>query len=353
MSPTPGASSPGPPPGGESGSNGGDAGSDVALAARRESALERLKKALAAREKPAPQLSGYPLWKARKILSLLGIDESRLKVRYTEEDEREKNAVVSQRPRAGSPIDLDDDASKIELTVADTSMVRYLPQLYQRTDLTGRNFVRDLLWIFQHQFNQTEEKLEHLERFFDPLECPSEFLSYIASWVALTVEDDWPEAKKRNLIKKAVELYHLRGTPRGLKIFLKIFTGVDPQIHENVWPFDGVTVGVSSTVGVDTILMHSVDRAHSFVVEVPLPIQDVDAATIQKIHRIIEKEKPAHTDYYVIFAAPEEEELDTGITVGVTSTIGVDTWVGGAEAEAYFPMEDDAGAMGSADYEQA
>lgn len=340
MTPATGGTS--PPPGGE-----GESESEIGVAARRESALERLKKALAARERPAPQLAGYSLAKARKILRLLGVDESRLKIGYTESDDHEKNAVVSQRPRAGAPIDLEDESARIELKVADTSIARYLPQLYQRTDLTGRNFVRDLLWIFQHQFNQTEEKLENLERFFDPLECPSDFLSYIASWVALTVEDDWPEAKKRNLIKKAVELYHLRGTPRGLKIFLKIFTGVDPKIHENVWPFDGVTVGVSSTVGVDTILMHQVDRAHSFVVEVPLPIQDVDAATIQRIHRIIEKEKPAHTDYYVIFAAPEEQEVDTGITVGITSTIGVDTWVGGEEAEAYFPMEDDGGTMES------
>jgi hypothetical protein len=37
--------------------------------------------------------------------------------------------------------------------------------------------------------------------------------------------------------------------------------------------------------------------------------------------------------------------VETGFTVGVSSTIGVDTWVGGEEAEAYFPMEDDAGGM--------
>jgi phage tail-like protein len=324
-------------------------GIEIKVAARRESALEKLKKALAARETPAPQLAGYPLEKAKKILRLLEIDEKRLKIVFTESEDRDRSTVLSQRPKSGVPIDLDDPNTKIELRVAESSIVRYLPQLYQRSDISGRNLVKDLLWIFQHIFNQTEEKLEHLERFFDPLECPSEFVNYLASWVALTVEDDWPEHKKRNLIKKAVELYHLRGTPRGLKVFLKIFTGVDPKIHENMWPYDGVTVGVSSTVGVDTILMHHADKAHCFVVEVPLPIEDVDAPTIKKIHRIIEREKPAHTDYYVIFAKPEEEEVDTGFTVGITSTIGVDTWVGGADAEAYFPLEDDAGGMGESE----
>ena len=319
--------------------NGDGDGHDIQVARRRESALERLKKALAARETPVPQLEGYTLSKARKILHLVDIDPARLRVKYSE-DERDKNLVVGQNPLPGEMIDLDDDEATIDLRVADSSVVRYLPGIFQRSDLTGRNLVRDLLWIFQHVFNQTEEKLEGLERFFDPLECPEDFLEYIASWVALTIEDDWPEAKKRNLIKKAIELYHVRGTPRGLRIYLRIFTGVDPKIHENVWPYDGVTVGISSTVGVDTILMHHVEKAHAFVVEVPLPIDDVDAATIHKIHRIIEREKPAHTEYYLVFAVPEEQEVDTGFTVGITSTVGVDTWVGGAEAEAYYPLED-------------
>ncbi len=317
-------------------------GLDVQVTARRESALERLKKKLADREVPVPQLEGYPLAKARKILRLLSIDESRLDVKYAE-SEVDRGQVIGQRPRPGEKIDLDDEEARIKLRVSDSSILRYLPNLYNRSDLTGRSFVRDLLWVFQHEFNATDEKLEGLERFFDPLECPKEFLDYIASWVALTLEDDWPEQKKRNLIKKAVELYHLRGTPRGLRVFLRIFTGVDPKIHENVWPFDGITVGVKSDVGIDTVLMHNVERSHAFVVEIPLPIEDVDAATIMKIHRIIEREKPVHTDYYVVFAAPEEKEVDTGITVGITSTVGVDTWVSGADAEAYFPMEDASG----------
>ncbi|MEZ0230743.1 MAG: phage tail protein [Planctomycetota bacterium] len=325
-------------------------GLEVQVTARRESALERLKKKLADREAPVPQLEGYPLAKARKILRLVGIDEERLEVKYAE-SEIERGQVIGQRPRPGEKIDLDDEEQKIKLRVADTSILRYLPNLYNRSDLTGRSFVRDLLWLFQHEFNSTDEKLDGLERFFDPLECPKEFLDYIASWVAFTLEDDWPEQKKRNLIKKAVELYHLRGTPRGLRVFLRIFTGVDPKIHENAWPFDGITVGISSDVGIDTVLMHHVEKAHAFVVEIPLPIEDVDPATIMKIHRIIEREKPVHTDYYVIFAAPEEKEVDTGITVGITSTVGVDTWVSGADAEAYFPMEDASGGMSSEDAE--
>lgn len=329
----------------------GDAGDGLELIARgREGALERLKKALAAREVPMPTLEGYPLRKARKILELSGIDPARVRMRVNE-DVHERGSVVRQRPKPGAKVDLEDAGQKIELTVADRSILGYLPQIYQRTDLSGRNFARDFLWIVQHLQFQTDEKLENLEQYFDPHECPREFLDYLASWVALTLEAGWPETKKRSLIKKAVELYHLRGTPRGLRVYLRIFTGVDPVIVENAWPFEGFVVGVNSTVGVDTVLTHQVNRAHTFVVHIPLPIDDVDLDTIRRIHRIIEQEKPVHTDYYLTFAEPEDDgdDADTGITVGVTSTIGVDTWIKGDAAEPFDPLGGDEGAMASAD----
>ncbi|MGE0711380.1 MAG: phage tail protein [Planctomycetota bacterium] len=304
-------------------------------ALRRESALERLKKALSEREVPTPQLEGYSLQKARKILSLVGVSPERLRVRLVEHP-GERGRVVRQRPDPGRRVDLLDPNQKIELAVAESSLLQMLPQLYQRSDLTGRNFIRELLWVIQHINFSTEEKLEHLERYFDPHECPSEFLEYLASWVALTLEAGWPEAKKRSLIKKAVELYHLRGTPRGLRVYLRLFTGVDPQIVENTWPFAGFVVGVTSTIGVDSVLTHRVNPAHAFVVRIPLPIDEVDNQTILRIHRIIEQEKPVHTDYYLIFAEREEEELDSSFTVGVSSTVGVDTWLAGDAAESYF-----------------
>jgi phage tail-like protein len=328
-----------------------DAGDGLEVVARgREGALERLKKALAAREVPMPTLEGYPLRKARKILALSGIDPARLRMRV-HEHVHERGSVVKQRPRPGARVDLEDPGQKIELTVADRSAVNFLPQIYQRSDLTGRSFVRDFLWIVQHLQFETDEKLENLDQYFDPHECPKEFLDYLASWVALTLEAGWPETKKRSLIKKAVELYHLRGTPRGLRVYLRIFTGVDPVIIENAWPFEGFVVGVSSTVGVDTVLTHQVDRAHTFVVHIPLPIDDVDIDTIRRIHRIIEQEKPVHTDYYLTFAEPEDDgdDADTGITIGVTSTIGVDTWIKGDAAEPFDPLGGDEGSMASAD----
>jgi phage tail-like protein len=243
----------------------------------------------------------------------------------------------------------------MELCVADANPIEYLPAIYQRSDISGRNFLKDFLWCFQHIFNQTREKLNHLHTYFDPLETPASFLPWLGSWVAMTLEEDWPEVKRRNLIRKAVELYQLRGTVRGIKVYLKIFTGVEPTVHENYWPFEGIQVcpfdmypthdqygneitdedirkafarpeWKGATVGEDMVEMPYIDKNHVFTIELPMQQEQVELDTIRRIHRILDREKPAHTDYYVIFQPEEEREEDFGIEVGIRSTIGVDTW---------------------------
>lgn len=331
---------------------------------KRESALEKLKRQLAENAAEMPPLEGYDLRKARKILRAATFPESKIRVRYIDSDEP-RGQVVRQYPDAGEKIDLTNELYQIELQVADKNVVDFLPSIYQRSDISGRNFLRDFLWIFEHIFNQTKEKLDNLHTYFDPLETPEKFLPWLGSWVAMVLEEDWPEIKKRNLIRKAVELYHLRGTVRGIKVYLKIFTGVEPKILENHWPFDGIQVcpypmdpGVDeirkrdekerrfrtdeeydelkkelahpdwagATIGVDMIEMPFVDKAHVFTVELPMQQDRIEVDQIKKIHRILDREKPAHTDYYLIFQPEPEKEEDFGIEVGIRSTIGVDTW---------------------------
>ena len=46
------------------------------------------------------------------------------------------------------------------LTVSRESYVKWLPSIYQRADINGRNFYRDFLWIVQHLFGSVEEILD-------------------------------------------------------------------------------------------------------------------------------------------------------------------------------------------------
>ncbi len=60
----------------------------------------------------------------------------------------------------------------------------------------------------------------------------TEFLPWLASWVALSLRDDWEENFKREFIRKIVPLYSKRGTKAALKELLHTYTGEEVSIYE-------------------------------------------------------------------------------------------------------------------------
>src|ERR1700686_1408913 len=124
-------------------------------------------------------LVGQPLKKARLLLENAGLAVGAVLYRERYEDE---NTVLEQKPAPRQMIYL---GERVVLGVARRSYVRKLPSIFQRSDATGRNFVRDLLWILPHLFSSVEDPLDVLHSYFDALETPEEFLPWLASWTAL------------------------------------------------------------------------------------------------------------------------------------------------------------------------
>jgi len=169
-----------------------------------------------------------------------------------------------------------------------SSYLANLPAIYTQNDFIGR-----FLLIFEHLLLPVDRQIDHLALLFDPRHTPAELLPWLASWVNLVLDETWPEAKRRELIRSAVELYQWRGTSRGLKEYLRIYTGVTPEIYEPVTRMD-----LSKKVDARGRL-----AAHSFVVtlRVPKP-KAVDQA---KVTTIIEAEKPAHATYQLRIEKPK------------------------------------------------
>src|SRR3712207_4373822 len=84
-----------------------------------------------------------------------------------------------------------------------------------------------------------------------PDETPADFLTWLSGWVALTLRADLDELRQRDFIARAVSLYRLRGTKRGLEELIGIYTRLGVTIWE---PSDALQVGDHSTVGLDTVL---------------------------------------------------------------------------------------------------
>lgn len=74
---------------------------------------------------------------------------------------------------------------------------------------------------------------------------------------------------------------------RGLKLFISLFTGFELHLAENEWPFNGFRIGISSTVGIDTVILPPVDKSHSFVVVMPHKFKDVSSQSIIRLHEIL------------------------------------------------------------------
>jgi phage tail-like protein len=281
-----------------------------------------------------PDVVGRALNKAQILLEDAGLQRVITLYRESYED---RDTVLEQKPARGQMVY---EGTEVIIWVARRGYLENLPAIYRRSDAVGRNLVRELCFLFEHMFDSVEVNLTDGWRFFDPHVAPPEFLDWLSNWTAFTLDLDWPEEQKRALIKRAVDLYRIRGTKRGLSLFLKLFSGHEPDIAENTWPFKGFRVEAEGAdsgarVGLDSVILPPVDLAHCFVVTMPVPYAQVTMETVVRIHRIIQMEKPAHTNYYLRFTEEEGDvELREFFAIGLRSGIGID-------AEVVQPIEGD------------
>jgi len=212
------------------------------------------------------------------------------------------------------------------------SLLTYLPAIYQQQAEKEGDPLRALLIVFEHFFSGIEKRIDTIDNYFDPYLTSAlpdrngkDFLSWLASWVTLELDERWSEKKKRYLIKNAALLYRYRGTLTGLKYIIEQFFDIEVEIKEWNWP-DGMKIGTRSSIGVNTILIEKTDINLSFTV-VWKPSGFIVANRdhlIRKIRTVIDLEKPAHTKCYFHLEFPEEEEREIQfMIIEINSIIGL------------------------------
>src|SRR5262249_20265653 len=120
------------------------------------------------------------------------------------------------------------------------SSLQYLPAVY-REDAAGGDFLDRFLSIFDTIRNGTSGLLRDIARYFDPGATPAaeggrgrtDFLTWLASWLGLALDRHWPVRQRRELLRQAHRLYALRGTPEGLRLHVRLYTGLEPQLLEH------------------------------------------------------------------------------------------------------------------------
>lgn len=186
-------------------------------------------------------------------------------------------AVANPEAVAAAPMG---NEAASEEALAPSRLLQYLPGIYQDNDFLGR-FLR----IFEDLLQHDEEVLAHPEAYYDPRMAPSSFLPWLATWIDLALDENWPEARRRELIHRATELYRWRGTRRGLLTYLQIYAGVEPTIAEQFTQEEG----------------------GPFHFTVTLRVEDPAQVDEARLRAIIEAEKPAHTAYTLQIEGPAKK----------------------------------------------
>ena len=122
----------------------------------------------------------------------------------------------------------------IEIEFPRISLRRYLPAVFGEEPVSA-DFTDRFLSLFDTTLRSVEINLDKQAKFYDPLSTPAErdprtnidFLSWLGSWIGVTLDRNWSEAKKRRFLKEAGRLFDLRGTREGLWRELLLLLEID------------------------------------------------------------------------------------------------------------------------------
>ena len=208
-------------------------------------------------------------------------------------------------------------------TNSNGKLLGYLPAIYH-----GSEDLRHLLAIFEkilYDAVESEqqpqlprrtlddpipivESIGAIAGLFDAYETPSDFLTWLAQWVALNYTEGLSEDRQRKLVAEIVPLYALRGTRHYLVKLLEYFLPDHTEVSIEDQEFGGFMIG-AVRVGIDSRLGQ--DRPFWFRVEIkPSSNLKDPAQTIAKIcrserqiRRVIDISKPAYTMYELVLPA--------------------------------------------------
>lgn len=173
--------------------------------------------------------------------------------------------------------------------------LNYLPSVYREVDLIGR-----LLKIFEQTLDPSIQTLRLLWAYLDPLTAPETLLPFLGYWVGWPSDIPWDLQQQRRLIRRALEIYRWRGTRRGLRLYLHLYTGLPldspetPEQEKHISIQESFSRGFvleSARLGENTRIGGG--RPFHFVVRLRSP-QPQDESLIRTI---IEQEKPAFCTY--------------------------------------------------------
>lgn len=174
--------------------------------------------------------------------------------------------------------------------------LNFLPELYREVDFIGR-----LLKIFEQTFEPTVQALDAMWAYLDPLMAPEALLPFLAHWVGWPLQAGLTLNRQRYLIRQAMEIYRWRGTRRGLRFYLHLFTDLplddhlpEHQKHISIQEVFGQGFVIGDTRLNRDSLVGGGQPYHFIVTLRPDSATQIDELLV---NQIIQQEKPAFCTY--------------------------------------------------------
>lgn len=164
-------------------------------------------------------------------------------------------------------------------------MVGLLPGIYHDDEFTAA-FTGGLDDVLAPVF----ASLDCLDAYVDPWLAPDDFLQWLAGWTGVIIDEGWPVDRSRAFIANIAELYRWRGTVRGLRAELAIYTGGDVEIT------DSGDTAWSRTPGA------AVPGEPEPRLAVRVRVDDPSAVSERTVNEMVAVAKPAHVVHVVEIA---------------------------------------------------
>jgi phage tail-like protein len=248
------------------------------------------------------------------------------------------------------------------------SYLQYLPAVFQDDD-ESRLFLDRFLSIFQTTFDDMDSRLDNLADLFDPVSTPANVFPWLAAWIAQPIDPTMPLERQRQLLKNAFLTNRAKGSVAGLRKVIEDYLGISAtqrcipspvppngnvrilehyrlrnwislpasgRLNEGARLFSEnlyarLQVGVASTIGSFKLTNPPPPSAEPFEwganqFSVFFPANPYTAAeTSAAVQKVLDREKPAYTQAFLSPVFPR-------LRVGVQATLGVDAYVGKANA---------------------
>ena len=152
---------------------------------------------------------------------------------------------------------------------------RTLPALYQDDD-----FVQRLCSGLDEVLAPVLLTLDGLPAYLDPGTAPEDVLEWLGGWVGLAVEA--PDARRRTLVREAVELHRWRGTVQGVRRALAAALDLECDVEDtggSAWSSDPGASPPGTAPAALTVTVRS---------------DDPDSVDVERVESLVAAVTPAH-----------------------------------------------------------